>query len=132
MQPIARRCLSNLHTPDYGTAVQHHVQAWSGFQGILQGSNFYPKPIPRDLYYCPQRAPAQANHRRCSCKALIANYASFGGLSIFHYDYQRNQTSIEEIRKLQPYTCLMKDLMVWQSDVFEVRTNCVVLVIGDR
>jgi len=75
----------------------------------LQGSNFYPKSVPRDLYHRPQRAPAQANSRRCPGKALIANYASFGGSSILHYDYKRNQTPIREIRKLQPYPCLVKD-----------------------
>jgi hypothetical protein len=75
------------------------LKVWSGFQSILQSSGLYPKPIPRDLYYRFKRAPAQANCRRCSCKALIPNYTGFGGLSIFHYDYQGNQTSIREIRK---------------------------------
>jgi hypothetical protein len=82
---------------------------WSGFQSVLQSSGFYPKPIPRDLHDRPQRAPAQANSRRCSCKALVANYASFGGFSIFHYDYKRNQTSIREIRKFHLSTRLVKD-----------------------
>jgi hypothetical protein len=75
------------------------------------------------LYHRLKRAPAQANRRQCSCKALISNYASFGGLSIFHYDYQRNQTSIREIRKFQLSTRLVKDQMVWQADVFEMRTK---------
>jgi hypothetical protein len=74
----------------------------------LQSSGLDPKPIPRDLYHRPQRAPAQADSRQCSCKALIANYASFGGFSIFHYDYQRNQTSVREIRKFQLSTRLVK------------------------
>jgi hypothetical protein len=65
----------------------------------LQSSDLDPKPIPRDLYHSLQRAPAQANSRQCSGKALIANYASFGRFSIFHYDYKRNQTSIRKIRK---------------------------------
>jgi hypothetical protein len=75
----------------------------------LQSSDLYPKPIPRDLYHCPQRAHAQANSRRCSSKALIANYASFGGFSIFHYDYKGNQTSVREIHKIQLPTRLVKD-----------------------
>jgi hypothetical protein len=61
------------------------------------------------LYHRPQRAPAQANSRRCSCKALIANYASFGGFSICHYDHKRNQTSVREIRKFQLSASLVKD-----------------------
>jgi hypothetical protein len=75
------------------------------------------------LHHRPQRAPAQANRRQCACKALLANYASFGGFSIFHYDYKRNQTSIREIRKFQFSTGLVKDEMVWQADVFEMRTK---------
>jgi hypothetical protein len=99
VQPITRGGLCNLHTPNCCIAVQHQLQVGSGFQRVLQSSNFYPKSIPRDLYHRLQRAPAQANDCRCSSKALIANYASFGGFSIFHYDYKRNQTSIREIRK---------------------------------
>jgi hypothetical protein len=109
VQPITRGCLCNLHTPNYCIAAQQQLQIWSGFQSVLQSCDLYPKPIPRDLYHRPQRAPAQANNRRCSCKALIANYASFGGLSIFHYDYKRNQTSIREIGKFQLPTRLVKD-----------------------
>ncbi len=76
---------------------------------MLQSSNVYPKSIPGDLYHRPQWAPAQANSRRCSRKALIANDASFGGFSIFHYDYKRNQTSVREIRKFYLSTRLVKD-----------------------
>jgi hypothetical protein len=65
----------------------------------------------------------QANSRQCSCEALISNYASFGRFSIFHYDDKRNQTSIREIRKFQLSTRLVKDQMVWQADVFEMRTK---------
>jgi hypothetical protein len=89
----------------------------------LQSSDFDPKPIPGDLYYRLKRADAQANCRRRSCKALIANYAGFGGPSIFHYDYKRNQTSIREIRKFQFSTPIVKDEMVWQADVFEMRRS---------
>jgi hypothetical protein len=85
------------------------LQVRSGFQSVLQSSDLDPKPIPRDLYHRLQRAPDQANRRQCSCKALISNYASFGGFSIFHYDHKRNQTSIQEIRKLQLSTHLVKD-----------------------
>ncbi len=109
MQPITRGGLCNLHTPNYGIAVQHQSQLWSGFQGILQSSNFYPKSVSRDLNHRPQRPPAQANNRWSSCKALIANYAGFGGLSIFHYDDKGNQTAIREIRKVQLLAGLVKD-----------------------
>jgi hypothetical protein len=91
--------LCNLHTPNYCIAIQHQLQVWSGFQRILQSSNFYPKSVPGDLNHRPQGATAQANNRWCSCKTLIANHTSFGGPSIFHYDDKRNQTSIREIRK---------------------------------
>jgi hypothetical protein len=52
-----------------------------------------------------------SNHsgRRCSYKALIANYAGFGGLFIFHYFYKRNQTLIRETRKFYLSTPLVKD-----------------------
>ena len=123
MQPITPGCLCNLHSLNYCVAAQHHLKVWSGFQSLLQSFNFDPESIPRDLYYRPKRAPAQANRRRCSCKALISNYARFGGLSILHYNYKRNQTSIREIRKFQPSTCLVKDEMVWQADAFEMRTK---------
>jgi hypothetical protein len=53
----------------------------------------------------------------------ISNYASFDGLSIFHYDHKRNQTSIRKIRKFQFSTSLVKDEMVWQADVFEMRAK---------
>jgi len=85
------------------------LKVWSGFQSALQSSNFYPKPIPCDLHYRLKRAAAQANCGGCSCKALIANYAGFGGPSIFHYDYKRNQASIQEIRKFQLSTPIVKD-----------------------
>jgi len=75
----------------------------------LQSYDFDPKPIPGDLYYRLKRAAAQANCRGRSCKALIANYAGFDALSIFHCDYKRNQTSIREIRKFQLSTPLVKD-----------------------
>jgi hypothetical protein len=75
------------------------------------------------LYHGLKRAPAQSNRRRCSGKAFIADYAGFGGFSIFHYDYKRNQTTIWEIHKLQLSTPLVKDQMVWQADVFEIRTK---------
>jgi hypothetical protein len=101
VQPITRRCLCNLHSLNYCLAAQQQLQMWSGFQSVLQSLHFYPKPIPRDLYHRLKRAYAQANCRRCSGKTLITNYAGFGGPSIFHYDYERNQTSIREIRKLQ-------------------------------
>jgi hypothetical protein len=109
VQPITRGCLCNLHTPNCGIPAQNQLKVWDGFQSVLQSSDLDPKPIPRDLYHRLQRAPAQANSRQGSCKALIANYAGFGGLSIFHYDYQRNQTSIREIRKFQLFTRLVKD-----------------------
>jgi hypothetical protein len=85
------------------------LKVWSGFQSVSQSSDLYPKSIPRDLYHCPQRAHAQANSRRCSGKALIANYARFGGFPIFHYDYKRNQTSVQEICKFQLSARLVKN-----------------------
>jgi hypothetical protein len=109
VQPITRGCLCNLHTPNYGIAAQHQLKVWSGFQSVLQSSDLDPKTIPRDLYHRLKRGPAQANCRRCSCKALIANDAGFGGLSIFHYDYKRHQTSIREICKFQLSARLVKD-----------------------
>jgi len=109
VQPITRGCLCNLHTPNCGIAAQNQLKAWSGFQSVLQSSDLYPEPISRDLYHRLKRAPAQANSRQCSCKALISNYASFGRFSIFHYDHKRNQTSIREIRKFQLSTRLVKD-----------------------
>jgi hypothetical protein len=109
VQPITRGCLCNLHSLNYCIPTQHQLQVRSGFQSALQSSDLYPKPIPRDLYHRPHRAPAQANRRRCSCKAFIANDAGFGGFSIFHYDYKRNQTSVREIRKFQLSTRLVKD-----------------------
>jgi hypothetical protein len=99
VQPITRRCLCNLHTLNCGIAAQHQLKVGSGLQSVLQSSDLYPKPVPRDLYHRLKRAPAQANSRQCSRKALISNYASFGRPSIFHYGYKRNQTSIREIRK---------------------------------
>jgi hypothetical protein len=75
----------------------------------LQSCDLYPNPIPRDLYHRLKRSPAQANSRRSSYEALIANNASFRGFSIFHYDYERNQTSIREIGKFQLATALVKD-----------------------
>jgi hypothetical protein len=39
----------------------------------------------------------------------MANDVGFGGLSIFHYDYKRNQTSIRKICKFQLSTRLVKD-----------------------
>jgi len=59
---------------------------------------------------------------QCSCKALISNYG-FGRFSIFHYDYKRNQTSVREIRKFHLSTRPVQDQMVWQADVFEMRTK---------
>ena len=99
MQPITRGCLCNLHTPNCGIPAQNQLQVRSGLQSVLQSSGLYPKPIPGDLYHRSKRAPAQADRRQCSCKALISNYPGFGRSSIFHYDYKRNQTSIREIRK---------------------------------
>ncbi|MFZ0938998.1 MAG: hypothetical protein WAN63_06175, partial [Candidatus Sulfotelmatobacter sp.] len=75
-----------------------------------------------DLYHPLKSAPVQANSRRYSRKTLLADDAGFSGLSVFHNDYQRNQTSIREIRKFQP-SGLVKDQMVWQADVFEMRTK---------
>jgi hypothetical protein len=109
VQPITRGGLCNLHAPNYGIAVQNQLQVWTGLERTLQSSNFYPKSVPRDLNHRPQQTPAQANNRWCSREALIANYASFGGLSIFHYDDKRNQTSIQEIRKFQLSAALVKD-----------------------
>jgi len=70
-----------------------------------------------------KKAPAQANRSHCSGTALDSNYASFDRSSIVHYDYEGNQPSIWEIRKFQLATCLVKDKMVWQGDVFEMRTK---------
>jgi hypothetical protein len=109
VQPITRGCLRNLHSLNYRIAAQHQLKMRSGFQSVLQSCDLYTKPIPRDLYHRLKWAPAQANGRGCSDKALIANYARFGGLSIFHYDYKRNQTSIREIRKFYLSTPLVKD-----------------------
>src|SRR5580704_552087 len=99
---------------------------------MLQGSNLDPKSIPGDLYHRPQRAPAQTNRRRRSSKALIANHPSFGGLSVFHYDYKRNQTSIREVCKLHSSTRLVQDKMVREANIFQLRPKGVVLTIGDR
>ncbi len=76
---------------------------------FCKAADLYPKPIPRDLYHRLKGAPAQANSRGCSNKALIADYAGFSGLSIFHYDYKRNQTSIQEIRIFHLPTALVKN-----------------------
>ena len=89
----------------------------------MQSPDLYPKPIPGDLYHRLKRAPGQANSRQCSCKALVSNYASFGRFSIFHYDYKRNQTSIRETHEFQCSTGLLKDQMVWQAEVFEMRAK---------
>jgi hypothetical protein len=99
VQPITRGCLCNLHASNYCIAAQDQLEAWSGFQNVLQSYDLDPKTIPRDLYHRLKRGPVQTNSRRCSCKTLISNYASFGRFSIIHYDYKRNQTSIREIRK---------------------------------
>jgi hypothetical protein len=84
------------------------------------------------LHHSPQRAPAQANRRLRSCEPFIANYAGFRGSSIFHDDDKRNQTSTKEISKFQLSTRLVKDEMVGQEDVFEMRAKYVVVAIGDR
>jgi hypothetical protein len=123
VQPIAGGGLCNLHTPNCGITAQHQLQVWSGCQSILQSCDLYPKPISRDLYHRLQRAPAQADSGQCSGKALLANYASFGRFSIFHYDDKGNQTSIREIGKFQVSTRLVNDQMVWQADVFQMRTK---------
>jgi hypothetical protein len=99
VQPITRGCLCNLHTPNRGVAAQNQLQVGGGLQSVLQSSDLHPEPIPGDLYHRLKRAPAQADRRQCSGKALVSNDASFGGFSIFHHDYQGNQTSIREIRK---------------------------------
>ena len=101
--------MCNLHTPNCGIAAENQLKVWSGFQSVLQSSDLYPKPIPGDLYHRSKRAPAQANSRQRSGKALISNYPGFGRLSIFHYDYKRNQTSIRKVRKFQLPTRLVKD-----------------------
>jgi len=95
----------------------------SGFQSFLQSPDFYLKSVPGDLYHRLQGTSAQADHCGCSCKALIADHAGFSCLSIFHYDYERNQTSIREIRDFDLSTGLVKDQMVGQTDVFEVRAE---------
>ncbi len=127
MQPITCGRLCNLHSLNYCIAAQHQLQVWGGFQSALQSYDFDPKPIPGDLYYRLKRAAAQANCRGRSGKALIANYAGFGSPSIFHYDYKRNQTSVREICKFQFSTPIVKDKMVWQADIFEMRTKGVVV-----
>ena len=132
VQPITRGGLRNLHSLNDAIAAQHQLKVWIGFKSVLQGFDLYPKPIPRDLHDRPKRAPAQANRRRCSCKALTSNDAGFGGSSIFHYDYKRNQTAIREIRKFQPSSRLVKDSMVGQADVFKMRAKGVVVTIGQR
>jgi hypothetical protein len=123
VQPITRGCLGNLHTPNCGIAAQRQLQVWSGFQGFLQSPGLYPRPISRDLYHRLKGAPAQANRRQCSSEALIAYYASLGRFSIVHYDDKRNHSSIREVRKFQLSTRLVNDKMVWQADVFEMRTK---------
>src|SRR6202158_1284586 len=122
VQPLTRGCLCTLHTPNCYIAAQYRLKVCSRFQSVLQSSSLYPKPIPSDLYHRPQRAPAKANSLGCPRKALIAKYAGFGGLSIFHYDYKRNQTSVREIRTFQLSTRLVKDDMVGQADLFEIST----------
>ena len=132
MQPITRGCLRNLHTPNCSIAVHIYCRSGADSKLCLKLSHLYPKPIPRDLYHRLKRAPPQANSRQCSYKAFIADNASFGRFPIFHYDDKRNQTSIREIRKFQLFTLLVKDEMVWQADVFEMRANGAVVAIGDR
>ncbi len=131
MQPITRGSLCNLHTPNCGIAAQHQLQVGSGFQSVLQSSDLYPESISRDLYHSLKRTPAQANRRQGPCEAFFSNYASFGRFSILHYDYKRNQTAIREVGKFQLSTRLVKDSMVWQADVFEMRTKGAVVAIGD-
>ena len=123
MEAITGGCLCNLHTPNCGITAQDQLQVRSGYQSVLQSSDLYPRSIPGDLYHRLQRAPAQADSGQCSCKALIANYASFGRFSIFHYDDKRNQTSIREIGKLQLSTGLVNDQMIGQADVLQMRTK---------
>jgi hypothetical protein len=123
VEAIARGCLCNLHPPNCGIAAQYELQVWSGCQSILQSSGLYPKTIPRDLYHGLQRAPAQANRGHGSSETLVANDASFGRFSIFHYDDKRNQTSIGEVGKFQLSTRLVNDQMVGQADVFEMRAK---------
>ncbi|MGB7170920.1 MAG: hypothetical protein WBD32_18080, partial [Acidobacteriaceae bacterium] len=74
---------------------------------------------------------AQANSRRYSRKALVTNDASFGSFSIFHYDDKGNQTSVREIHKSQ-FSRLVKDQMVLQADVFEMRTKETVVAVGGQ
>jgi hypothetical protein len=76
-----------------------------------------------------KRAPVQADSRGRSCKALFANHAGFGGSSIFHYDYKRNETSVREICKFH-LSRLVKDQVAWQFNVFEMRTKQAEVVIG--
>jgi hypothetical protein len=108
VQPIARCCLCNMQTVNYRIAAQHPSQVWGGFQSVFQSSKLHPKSIPRDLYHCLKRAPVQADSRGRSCKALFADHAGFGGSSIFHYDYKRNETSVREICKFH-LSRLVKD-----------------------
>jgi hypothetical protein len=109
VQAITPGGLRNLHSLNHGIPAQHQLQMRGGLQSLLQSCDFYPKPIPCDLYDRLQRASVQANRRRGSCKALVANDAGFGGPSIFHYDHKRNQASIREICKFQLSTALVKD-----------------------
>jgi hypothetical protein len=96
---------------------------WIGFQRVLQSGDRYPKPVARDLHHRLKRAPAQPNSGRSAGEAFIANDAGFGTPSIFHDHYKRNQTSIWKVRKFQFSASLMQDQMVWQADVFEMRTQ---------
>ncbi len=98
----------------------------------MQSSDLYPKTIPRDLYHRSKCAPAQADSRQRPRTAFISNYAGFGRFSIFHYDHERNQTSVRKVCEFQLSTRLVKDQVVGQADVFEMRTKRAVVAIGDR
>jgi len=132
VQPITRRGLRNLHSLNCGIAAQHQLKVRIGFEIVLQSSDLYPEPISRDLHHRPKRARLQANRRRCPCKALPSNDTGLGGSSILHYDYKRNQTAVQEIRKFQPCRRLVKDSMVGQADVLKIRAKGVVVTIRQR
>ena len=89
-------------------------------------------PVPLHLHDFAKRPPLESEQSFDPNNALIAHDPGFRGLSIRHYDYQRDESLIGEMHPIHFAMALMKNLVMLEFNVFQAWPDRSEIAIAER
>src|SRR6266571_6695884 len=100
-------------------------------QDLSQSVRFNLKGFHRGLAYELVRARVLVGCQCLSCKSFLCYYADLQCPAVADFDYNRDHSTVGEVRVIQSLTWLVKDLVVLSFYRFKIWADQVVFGIGN-